>query len=819
MVLTTMLPVETRSCGPYIDVAASRIRLFDPQLLSIPALEPFYYSQDFVSGYSGAAVTADYRRNCEEWQQFAGREVSAGDIYVVQYETEPDDFLKAVEDEGKGLLQDNSFFRWMLLPANKAVLDYFVLAKRSEFAQFGEKDPWDENADYKLNMLQWVAAAAERECNRAANDFLRQRYAYQAIKSLHYIPDTNGRHSAKLRALYEQHLKEKRTIVADWAMLYYAFAQEEPAQRTHYLVLSFDQSGEKQGAAFQHIGEEALDTLEQNAKDPEMLARINALRALRTPGKALPYLEALARLQPRSKYLPLLVAREINKLEDWLWSPEITGFESEVRQRLFYSEREDRQGSYDTTYRYFAVKNHLKDREYMTELRSFLNRAPAGGSLNRNFIALAVIHLDHIAGDFGRAASRLRGLPAFADPAMERQRLIELAVSTIHLEDINRQSVQEELLGYLQRLKKPGEPIAPRYEHYNEADDWIRDWDDDAPELLLLLSQRFRREGDLVKAGLIYLKAGHQVNEYDGYPDTSRIRYFDIAFFDRYASPQDIDRLLAFKRKSGKTRFESFIEPQRWAPDDWYRDLKATMLIRQKQYHRALKVMEEMDPGFWAANYEFARHLPRRSILSAGTLVPGRLDSGRKYPYVSKKLILAEITRSLDAAGTASNNLQRARHYYALGNAMYHLSHHGKAWMMYSYGHSMGELESRWSENMRGAFFSFRAGNETNRQDYYECREAIRMYEKAWELGRSDKDFAIMPLTMLIYCDKIAQKYRANAGASADGIFRSDPDGKANYNSAYLQRLQKYYKDSRLLERYETHCPDLLSRELSLRYY
>ncbi len=794
----------------------ARFNLFRPDDAGSSPLEPFYYTEAFLNGYTPDPAGRDYARNCAEWQAVTGAGVSIADIYAVQYATRPDDFLRGYNTGRWDSLAGNSFVRWLTAPAHKDELRYLAFAKRVEWTQAGATDPWGEGRADAANEFT-LAEAADKAYRASTGDFLRRRYAFQAVKMYYYGGSSVGGFDsvtvARINTLYDEVLLGKPTVVAGWAALYHGMAQSDSIAAARSLVRAFDLSEEKKVFAYQHLSRADLDDLLRVERDPSLRAAAMAVKGAKTVGPALADLKAVASADPQSKYLPLLVGREVAKVEDWLLSPAVLGFESTIRTTAYDRTRDwSGEKSYDTSYTYYANLRRETDRAYARDLRDFLeSQAPRSGP-HRTYLLMAAAHLYSVEGNFKKAYDILTSLPTPDAKPLRIQQLIGLAVAEMHLGNVRESRVQNTLLARISALQDLG--LHPYRTAGNREDDGVRDeTSDDLSEVLLLLSRRFEEAGDVVRAGLLSTKAGLATNHYDYYfwdgQDTA-VSYASIGYLDRAGEPADVDTLLRFKGNTARSAFDSYLVPPRWAPDAFYQDLKGTMLVRQGHYREALMVFESMPDDFWETTYAYREYLPRTSIASVGTLLPGGAEV-KVYPFTSKKALLREMVGIQDSITAAGTSTAKARWTLKWAHAQYNTSYYGKAWMLFNYGKSTREEGGGWyGGEDRWAWFT---GEPSARygEKYYYLQDAIAAYREALRLASRDKETAATALLMLAHCDALVHPAPYADKSLPAGVYRSywSGSGDEKYVSPYLAILRKTYAGTLLYKQASMTCPDV----------
>jgi len=839
--LLAVAPRSTRSCGPSLYWDDTRFSLFAPDLdETTSGLEPFYYTERFLNSTYPDPAGLDYLRNCREWRDALGAPgIPPEAVRAVVYTMPAEDFLLRFRTGQWGDSARNPFIAALTQKSARPLLDYLAFARRVEIAPMYDPDPWDEQRQYANNASDtagmpprdggWkvvrdsLARTAETRANAAPRgSFLRARYGFQAVKIRYYsalygsggdVWETPA--APRIRELYASFLAREETVVADWAGFYDAMSEPDSMQRAAGLLRTFHRSEEKKVAVYNQLSRTRLDAvIASNPTDRTVLEAALALRAMKSPEPALPLLRRLRQAFPQSRYLPVLAAREVAKCEAWIATPELLHFHPMLRQNdwSWYGNHGD------TTYTYYAAQNLAADKRYADTLAAFFN-AIAATSTKPAVLQLAAVHLHNILGNDAAVRRGLAAIKPQTSQALERQRLVEEILIAGRAEDVSQPTVQAKLYTALERL----ENLSATVWQLREPDEDMQmepTYDesiDDLREILLYLSRRFEARGDRVTAGLLYNKASILTNAYDGggygepWEDRdTTVDYRSIAYWDREGRPTDIDTLLQAIHDASPTPFQRYIRPANLAPDNFYRDLKGTLLMREAKYAEALKVFQQIPDTFWATTYEYKHFLPQTSVAHAGTLVPGCGDAPVAYRLPSKKEICAHIVRMEDTlARKAWGRGGEAALCYRLATAYYHLTYDGKAWMMFSYGQSAREgtphfdpAEDHW------AWFTFHPVGSRYAARYYEAADATAMYRRAARIaGTTDRETAARSLLMLAMIDRNAEEYRRDNNAPF-GIYSWDRNPPAA-RSKYLEELLGRYGGTQTAGLAQAACPDV----------
>ncbi|MGN6477676.1 MAG: hypothetical protein ACTHKV_10660 [Flavipsychrobacter sp.] len=794
-------PSPTWSCGPELDPDEARFCVFHADVSDQENLTIFNYTPRYLNYNLDSASVTDMDKNCAEWQAFTKNKVPIRDIKELQYDTNADTFLSSYLNRNLDRYNNNLFVHWLQKKKNKKALEYFAFAKHLEYLQT-ELTAWDTaKIDGQYDSLAKYAAA---KCDEKMPEFLRERYAFQAVKCYFYskyYPNLNWDFtSPELIDCYKKYLSKKSSIVASWALIYYARVQEDSNKQTLYLARCFDRCDDKKDYIYQFLDHSSLQSLEAVTTNKKDLILIHCLQSLLTPGRAAKDLDYVFKNDPCNKYIPTLITREINKLEDWIYSPDVLGFASTLKESEYYNDMEERGNrdyTNDTPYSYYAQNNIIKDRLYLKHFRSQLLSMVASDCSYKDLLYLSIAHLYNMENNGSEAK---RYIARVTSTKYKLQAAIEEFIATTLTEDITTAKTKEHIASITQKLVHTGAtPVTTDVWDYEGN----YENNDDLSELWVYLGRQYEQKNDLVTAGLLIQNSNIMINEYGyGYGNFDTVSYRAISYFEKHAQPADIEKLLALKHKKNKSNFEKLLTSGIPASDDLLLDLEATLFIRKEDYRSAWKIMQKIPDNFWRDNYEYKDYLPVTSISNLGTILPVPSGPGTKYALPSKKLILQEIIRLQDDVDSKSGTA-KANDYFLLGNAYYNMTFYGKAWMMIAYGKSSG---GRWDNN-DWVYYNLSNKNVDCYKNYYGCKAAINMYQKALSAAKMNKELSAKCLVMLAYCDKLGHgNYDAEKNNEVTDNYSNE---QAGYYSPYLYRLRKQYSATNTFARSVSYCPDI----------
>ena len=701
------------ACGWSVSPETSRLALFKAQREGFFKLTPFYYSAD--NYFSTNTISdADQRLNCLEWKNKLGNNINPNDVYVILYETDSEQFETAYENKTLNkVFEKNTFIKTLLLPKNKQFLNYILFAKKLEYNSNTDVkwESWGqigyESKDHKLAEV----TDFEKKISSAKDPFLKQRYAFLILRYSFYDADPK-----EVIRLYDTYFEQnKKTILEPWALYYKALCVENKILQNYLLSKVFNSCEEKSFAVLQHYDRKLTAETLALAQNDEERSVILAIESLRNPAPDLKSIKEIYELSPNSLFLSFLIGREVNKLEDWIFTPQYTNNGS---PSVTFSDT-----NWYEDYAKAKAENFNKDILYLRELEYFLIsiREQTSGE-QKDYITAAIAQLCFIDDQIDEGKKYTSMISNKANASIQMQKNIQLALVSLKQDDLKNEKVQNQLYNYFNSV-----------ENLIETDNGLFK---NLYSLYRIASDEFYKKGDGAVAGLLSMKADiKNEGEYVSYNNPYFYSY--IGYFDRKATIDDVDRLMALQQKTNKTPFEKYICSGTIAPDiNYYKDLKGTIAFRNNNLELAYQTFSSMPKDFWEKNYEF------KDYLNENPFTPKILQKQeeRKFDYRFNKTDFIAKLIQLKKQNTASSNLQ-------LAHAYFNVSYLGNSWMMTAYDWSSG-----------GSYIDYIYGdnavNEKKYQNgnYHNLKMAKMYYEKAFEMSKNTNEKAMASL-MIFECN------------------------------------------------------------------
>ncbi len=793
----------------------SRMVFFNPELGEDSlGLRPFFYSAQlfFPNDYDGfthegrSNTTNDYRRNCREWQQYLGGKTDLHDIYQVVYDSNADTFLTALATRSLAdFFPGNTFIKALLKPERQAALEYLNFAKKFEFEQFTYKsDPWSDEYRYSWqrdsSALERLAAEARGKLAGAREPFLQKRWAYQVINTGYYA--TGGVSRDSLLRVFDRYFNSGRdnSILMPWALLKIAEMTPDTALANYRFARVFDLCQSKRIRALQLFRSASAEAALQYAQSPAEKATILAVRAMQNPGRGLDDLRRIAALCPTSAFLPLLLTREINKVEDWLLGARLSGLNPWVSFAPEYEWDEN----YEPKMNQWRRINAQKDRIYVQDLRLFLEgciREKTRFATLLPLLRLAVSHVYFIEKQYRKAWNVLQQVQSVSDKRLLLQKNIAELLLLPHLRDVARPSTRDEL--------------ARRLSYARQNARLLSEPDIQLGRIYLALSHAFFEKKDIARAGLLFgrgaLNSATRTEHW--WSETSA-----ASFYDNLASIRDMEQLEQMLNSNNKSAFDEFItgpyqaveiteirsewdyfksDRERQTPvptPDRIHDLKGTLAFRDGRLSLAWRELAQVDTGYWAMEFRTwdLDFCGSANLIAADTLPP--LAGNNKARLIKQMLDLE--------TEAAKNPDKRALNYYLLGNAWFHCSYWGRASGAFAPGKSIDDTDRPDPYRRGPAYLSNQPDPKRYGGVYYRCQRAARYFRLALD-HRPDPELAARAFYMLAECD------RRDRWMSARRMGENSPVKEGDVASPYFKAWAKQYGNTAAYRRCVDSCPGL----------
>ncbi|NDV96340.1 hypothetical protein D0T84_15665 [Dysgonomonas sp. 521] len=718
--------------------------MFRVYLPWLRCLQPFTYTLSSVY-YSGGDDQLssdpdenDRYRNCSEWLAACKNKPSIDDIYKIQYNTNADLFIKAYNEKTLNeTFGNNSFIKYLTEKGNESLLNYMLFAKKAELYEVGNSSRFEEwdNRNY-YNYKNWedvqkdkasakwnLMNEAQTLLNKESSQFLKQRYAFQVCRS-----SFQAKQFGNVIQTYDKYFGkvDKNNLMSVWAGLFKAMSlPSDNPDRYRYFIQVFSSSDEKKFRSVELFD----DKYNEEDFTPKELSTALVMLALRNSGRALEQIREAYNLDKSNEYIPFLVLREINKLEDWLITPLFYGkysmtnsdpfhcayynewYENYKREHAEEEEENDSEGDK------LQEENLCTDMEYLAELKALLtDMLPSANGQTKDFYAISLAHLSLLQENTSDANKYISKVSDKANPSILLQKKLEtiwLAIKTQNIESNKFKDVFTDNIADLERISMPG------YQNNRML-----------YTLTLSLSNEYLKKENRVYGILMRLKSDSYYNANNDwyFSYSSGDSYTTTGYFDKTATISDMDILISLLEKSKKTAFEDYLCNQPLSSVNAYKELKGTMAFRSNDLKLAYTTFASMPQDYWqSSNFSFRHYLNEDPFIPKGL----KADKHRAFDYKFNKADFVKELIDLQEKATGDKS-KSADYYNKLGDAYFNTTYWGNAWMMTRYSWSVGDTDyskidclPEWMRNYMTAGTA---------REYYEkaLKEAVNNEQKAY---------------------------------------------------------------------------------------
>lgn len=757
------------ACGYYPYGEDVRFSMYKPNFPAFKEFEMFHYSSNyFAPAYEDEEVSqpALVDANILLWSKRHKQTIDLESISEAVYSMEPKDFTAA---------SSNAFVRLLFQVKDTAAINYLLFAKKCNALNEKISDPWERN-DYAVIPVRDNLVQEALKLNASTNDGeLKKRYAFLAIRLAYY--NSQASQVKKIYGTYFSGEKDK-DIIDYWSMYFLCLAEEDPVKASYYAAQVFAYAPDKRFMAQQQYNNE-VDVAEviKLAKTTDEQAAVWLLAAIRNPYKCLPYMKNLYAADPASRGLAFLLLREINKLEDWIYTPYYTEFVPALSD-FGYGWEED---AYDSIYK----ERIRQDRIYAGEIYAFINQVNFSKVYYDPFWKNVQIYLRIMTKDYHGAlvnvekqlkqkqtdtllTDRLNMFKAFCLVAIQPKGNVQL--SSFSKIEIMKQSAHGN----------------NRFVFAVSKELELRGNTTEAAALLSIINSPESAEDRPGWEGTIFWRTrnGSFLIYGDFYTD-----YFD--YLDFQYTPEQVKDIIAHAKENKLNDPYSTWTKQRLRKDlDRLYDLAGTKYVRNNNLKAALYYFKQVSDSTWKT--ERYRYLDANPFYTNFYNEHERTE-GDTITYTKPELIKTLISYISLADNPTTKD--RDYYYFLAANCYLNMTCYGNSWMMRHYQTSSSQYALRGYSD----------------RDFIQADQAKHYYLKAKQCSKTKK-FAALCLRMAGRCEK----HRLQATYDRDKQY--DENRPYEYQifeaNAYYRELKLQYPDDydELLSNCESFTPYFLAR-------
>lgn len=654
------------ACG-YVDLAEdTRIYTFEPKLNNYNDFKPFFYNADLINGN----VLGIPQENIDEWYNYFGKKVSKVAIKGLIYRTSGRVLKDVYEMEKESPKNDLAIY--LKKKKMKDVAEYFMDAKTVEI--LCQNDPWYGN-ETKPELLEKTLKKINTKIKTTTDLMLKQRYAYQAIVLMRY--NNKFKEAIDLyNTVFNSIAKKDESIIKYWALMHIATCEDaennyDKSQLDY--AKAFANCNAKKFYSYTQINRSHINKLKETASDNDKL-NILLVNSMTNPGPVQNMLEEIAKYDVNSENFKTLLVREVNKYEDWIKTPEISGGGPAVQFRGW---------TYDKT---IIEKNKKEDLENLSKFTNFMKTTVSPKIKDKAFANLVLAHLYYLKNDKANAKKYIK---AAAKKVKTKKEKDQLAITRALINTISFKK-------YNAKFEKA---IWKDLKHLIKSNIYNQKRDRSFHNLMLIIEKGYEKQNSIEKVALFKHYFGNSPFLYlDSKGSVSDIKNY-MNIFDKWYNTKGLQRFLLKKTHS--------IDKNR------YTDLMGTKMLRQDKLKEALEYYKQIPEDFWKTKYYY------NEFLQADPITIDKAPFAIKYnqQFVNKAFFIEKLINLKKEFDDATDE-RKAMIAILLGNIYYNMSYYGKSWHYIAYGKTASGIK-------------YYPANK----NYSDCHTAINYYKKAIALS------------------------------------------------------------------------------------
>lgn len=740
---------ELFSCGYYPYGEDVRYSLFSPEYFNYQDFSAFNYnSNSFGFDYE---YNSQYESNIYDWFNYTNKKVPIDEICECLYTLNLTDINSN---------STNKFVKYLFKNKRDDVIQYLITAKECEgYNSFDNEDPWERNetlnvdASLFLNKLTKLIDAEK-------SDYLKRKYAFLTIRIAYY----DGNYKL-IKTLFEKHFDDSNKDYLYYWALYFNSFENKNASIDIANIMAY--SLEKRYACYYYFRKNfKLKNALSQAKSATDIANLYAYASVQRLEPNLDYLQKIYKNSSNSRILDFLLLRELNKIEDWVYTPYYTNYLPSIE---FTSHRWSKRNAEIQSTEILRARSE-NDRLYAKQVLQFINTIDYSKIKDVLLWKAVQIQLLFITRSYDECLSKI--------DAFQKQYANEKVFSQIEkikaLCIISNQEVGNAI------IKEEAKPIILKY-----LDD---------VKFMFSMGRELEYRGNLPDGlALIAYENKKTIDPYDDFyfydvewrgnrlKNSGNLKYFYEYFdyLDFVYSADDLQIVINKLNTKLEDNFNKTIYSQLLNDANYLKDLLGTKYIRENRLDDALKTFESIGQTYWDENYNswerdkyddyytFDKN-PFYEIKHTNSFIPHK----EKY-IVTKLSVIQHLIKYLKLADNPKNE-NRDYYYFLIANCYLSMTQYGHSWMMRRFYSTT----------------NYKQGNNESYIDEIEYRNgnlAQKYYHLAYKNAKTDK-FKALCLRMEDYAiNNIDSKYEKLKSFYPDYF----DDLSACYN------LEEYFKARR----------------------
>jgi len=742
LLLANSFAFQLNACGFYPYGEEVRFCFIRPELNNYDGYSYFNYSahSNYYNDYSDDKLLKTEDPNIELWSSYCKHRVHSEAITDAIYSMKPEHINRKSK---------NKMIKYLFSVKDTEAIEYILFAKDCEYysgmSDIWEKDEKDTDAGSQTRVKKAIAFAKS-----VRSKDISDRYLFLAVRMSYY----NGL-TQNIKDIYSTHFKDRKEkdIIYYWVLYFRSISEKNPSLSNYFKAQVFANAIDKRIPVKSYY-DKSVEVTEVivHAKNKKEIANIWLLQGIKTTDKGLYAIQQMYDNDPSAEGLGFLLLREINKLEDWILTPQYTLFLPSIRDDYWENLNPKR------------ILNRVEvDRKYAGEVLNFLNKADFSKIDNPKFFELAKCYLQFLTKDNASAIAGCKQLKKGLgnNDAVYKQALL--------VEGLALTAAQPD--GKAVILRSIESLLLEQYRQKNYR-------------YTFAIGRELEEKGNTTDAALLYSvsKSDDELYyEYYGgeYPNHVNWKtkkrnvvgfadYVDnyLDYVDGYYTAHELDKFIQdIEVNKNNTPFKKWLYHN--AKNNAYalKEYLGVKYIRQNKLAEALVSFKALNS--YKQNYTFDNNPFYKIKYTPDFEIP------KDKQVITRAYITEQLICVLKRAGDIKEK-NRDYYYFLAANCYYNMTFYGNAWEMRR-------------SNISGNQFEARVGDD---DEFYGCLMAEKYYSLAFKHAKTEK-FKTLCIRMMGKCVENRRSHEKQRGwYNDDYVEDTSPnpyyeDLKKNYSGQY----------------------------------
>lgn len=769
-------PQNMIGCGPDFDDRDYHTGFFLRNLPNDDSFRPFYYS-NYTFLYDSFEETPAEELLVKEWASYCGSNISESDVsWLVFSASLPS--VKALYAHASGkkkLAPGDSLLRNAMAVrlsarADLEALGYLQFAKSVEPFVKGQGDYWEPVVRDSVKMAKLIRNGIQLY-GAAKKDLFRLKYGYQVVRLAHY-----SRQYKEAVDYYDRYIAGNPTesVLQQLSMslkagaLYHLDKRPEAAYLFSKALTASDVRSLSNYQSFHWVVNSFFDVSSalSYCKNNREKANLLGLMSIYGPQSEFTSMKMVYQLDPEVPILELMAVREVNKMEEFYFTPSLA---AQAGGEILYDSWNEPLKSDSVQ----ALERNLK------EMGDWFHQVAREKKVTRPALfELASSYVSLMLKDWKQSRERLD--MASTMPLTNRQKDQMAMINLLLLiNDPGKMDAvaESKLLPSLEWLKDKalyGDSYDEYHQSYNQSQ-WAKFY---RSVLAEILARKYHQQQDILREVL-------SVGAAEWISNPSSDSYSGIIFLRKNMGSADVAALYDFMKSGKHSAFEDFLVKNNSIREKLVTDFAGTAYLRDENYAEAIRWLSQV-PG----SEESIPKDPFIDIL---------YDQSEKLPghevNTSKLSFAREMQRLHQKA--AAKDKDQATYLYKIALGLYNTTYYGYAWELVEYFRSGTDG------------YSIPKDATAFKKNYYGCYQAHDYFKKAFDAS-NDPEFKARCLFMMAKCiQKQCQQpqYRDYRFVDYDQYDLAMKEYYSQFiNNPYFPRFVKEYKQTRFFMEASQSC-------------